>query len=541
MGCRRANEEVSERLDRAEAIVMTDADSASSILQGINPKLITDNEAKARYNLLIAMARYRMNDYQQPETDSLLCSAIDYYNNHFDSSRLMKSLFLRADIRAESNDFANAMKDALRAYALAQKDTSDYWRAKTSGQLSDILAFTNNFSESIPFIKESKTYYERSGRKLDALYAECDLGVAYVATGEAQKGSRILDKIYRIAKDSLQSNELLFYVVKNRYHIYYKDGAYNEALEALRQLKQIDPEYEYSSGDYAVLANIMTHTNQLNLAKQYLDSATCLSKDNFDNAAYYKAHADIYQATGQYDKMVESIDSLWGVVALETDLSLQNSAVSTQSAYYQEESAKQKSGKERIRLVLIVCVTCLVVILGIVLAFSSLRVRRKNVEILNKMKEVESLANQLDGMTAETSTLKARIVMLFKEQWATLNSIAGRYVDNPKDPITQDNVFKEFERALKQFSQKKNVVKLIECVNEYMDGILDDIKRVDPDLDNTELTIIALDLAGISPKTICFIVDYKIKNLYSKRERLYAQINKKAGPELVEKLDKLRS
>ncbi len=74
-----------------------------------------------------------------------------------------------------------------------------------------------------------------------------------------------------------------------------------------------------------------------------------------------------------------------------------------------------------------------------------------------------------------------------------------------------------------------------------MDGILDDIKRVDPDLDNTELTIIALDLAGISPKTICFIVDYKIKNLYSKRERLYAQINKKAGPELVEKLDKLRS
>lgn len=59
-GCSRTNPEVYNQLDRAEAVVMTDADSAMQVLSDIKPTLLRGDDSQARFQLLTAMARYRL-------------------------------------------------------------------------------------------------------------------------------------------------------------------------------------------------------------------------------------------------------------------------------------------------------------------------------------------------------------------------------------------------------------------------------------------------------------------------------------------------
>ena len=86
----------SRRLQRAEAVMESAPDSALAILDSIDTATLTHASDRALYALLLTQGRIKT--YEVLTDDSLISTAVRYYEDHGPDSNLMKSLFYQGDI-----------------------------------------------------------------------------------------------------------------------------------------------------------------------------------------------------------------------------------------------------------------------------------------------------------------------------------------------------------------------------------------------------------------------------------------------------------
>lgn len=129
-------------LDCADSLMESQPDSALCILESINRDIITGNETKARYALLMSQALDK--NYIDVTSDSLIATATRFYADRPDSPELMKSLFYQARTYYNDGRFDRAAADATHAYEIAVKLDDPFWTGKTADLLADIFCETYN-------------------------------------------------------------------------------------------------------------------------------------------------------------------------------------------------------------------------------------------------------------------------------------------------------------------------------------------------------------------------------------------------------------
>ena len=118
------------KLQRAEAVMESAPDSALAILDSIDTATLTRASDRALYALLLTQGRIKT--YEVLTDDSLISTAVRYYEDHGPDSNLMKSLFYQGEILSNNREFSKAIIPSMRAREMAISADNPYWHAKAS-------------------------------------------------------------------------------------------------------------------------------------------------------------------------------------------------------------------------------------------------------------------------------------------------------------------------------------------------------------------------------------------------------------------------
>lgn len=223
---------------------------------------------------------------------------------------------------------------------------------------------------------------------------------------------------------------------------------------------------------------------------------------------------------------------------------LKQSTLSSESKFFQLKADNERRKMRQNKVLTIILIIASLCLIGIILVVNHIKIKRKNTEIESKIAETIDLYHQIDltqnKLSTVTESLSIEIESLFKEQWSTLNQICNRYFDSPNDSTTKAIVLNEFEKQLKKIASPKSFL-AIECaVNKYMSGIMTKLREECPYLKEVDMTFLALNFAGFSPRTICLFTNINKKNFYAKRSRIIERIKLNQPLSLELFLDKLR-
>lgn len=520
---------------------MSDADSALSILGTIDATSLHNKDDLARFYLISSMAQYRLNDYAP--NDSLISIAVDRYTATSDSERLMKALFLRADLRYQFHQFADAMTDALQAYELAAKCDSEDWKARTSEKISDLLFETQNFDEALPYIEEAIGHYRAAGKERNALFSLCDKAVALERIESYENGIQILDSLISISQSELNDTNLLIDCLKALYPMCMDHGHMTKGKEALVYLKSISDSSNFSSQEYSHLALAYLEDGNNQLAFEALQKANELIKTDYDRIAYYSILIQYYKLNNDLPNLMFAVRANQETAYSTIRAILKQSTLASESKFFQHKAAKERlKGYKNKTITLIVFITSLCLII-VILLINHIRIKHKNTIIENNIAETLDLNDQLhlaqNQILHIKDSLNSEIESLFKEQWSTLNQLCNRYFDSPNDSTSRTIVINEFEKQLKKIASPKSFTEIEDAVNRYMSNIMTKLRNECPFLKEEDLKLLVLYLAGFSPRSICLFLNINLKNFYTKRYRIIDRIKSKNPESLDLFLNKL--
>lgn len=154
------NNTIDKQMSLAEELMTEKPDSALSIMNSIETKQLTGNRQRATYALLMAQTQF---ENRIGVNDSLLDSAVKYFERHGDKQNLLVSYLLRGRILSERGDYKSAITQYYNAESLVDEHTKD----DVCGTLYSEIA--KLYEDNLVFEKNQSAYYttyqyfERSG------------------------------------------------------------------------------------------------------------------------------------------------------------------------------------------------------------------------------------------------------------------------------------------------------------------------------------------------------------------------------------------
>ncbi len=136
--------ELNPRLAQADSLMSLHPDSALHVLQRINVKQLKDKKKQAYYALLLTQAKDK--NYITPTSDSLINSAVIYYDSIQNMGMQAKAHFYKGSVYRDRNNSPKAMQEFLTTISLA-KQTSN----------KELLSFTYNNIANLYYNQELNT------------------------------------------------------------------------------------------------------------------------------------------------------------------------------------------------------------------------------------------------------------------------------------------------------------------------------------------------------------------------------------------------
>lgn len=188
----RGNQKVDEALSRADLYMNTAPDTALAILS--DTALHPDSKRqKALYALLLTQARHK--NFIDETNDSLITTAVDYFDGKKQSPNLMKSLFYQSVVNLNAKNYRLAMRAALRAKEMSISLNDTYWQARTAEQLARIFSKTYFYDDAIENYGIAAQKYKESGFENAYLYSLGDIALDYSNLRDHENVVKFTDSI----------------------------------------------------------------------------------------------------------------------------------------------------------------------------------------------------------------------------------------------------------------------------------------------------------------------------------------------------------
>lgn len=538
-----------DKLAEADGLMEEHYDSAWTILNAIDTAAISSEANRAYYALLYAQCQYKQYIYETD--DSLISTAVDYYTRHDDRRKLMRSYYYRGLIHMTNNAYAKSVSDVVMAERLARRLEDTLFLARTNKTLADLYNRAYNVKEAINRRKSAIEYYKViPGKERNALFCTVDLAKNYSPDGNHDKSLHILDSLLAVVPAS--DTVLLSYIYGTYIFTYYYAEKPSKAVESFYRLKELSPDSYSGYAPVPKIAQNFMNCGQIDSANYYLAlyPENCL--DGY-NDLYYAVKYELAKMAGRYDS---------ALVNLEKECIISNSKegkmFSDNIAVVEKNSIERENDENLVRIsrlsstlmILSVILIILMLIAGL-LRFKVLYQRKKLEEKLFAVdqltREINNLETDLkkvyvEKQTAaaleESRTEKVRLQsqrlskhnkMLegaFGKQLEMLDILSKEYFEKKNGGETvRSSMLKTFEKEFHKLSNKSSLKRFEDVVNRSRNNIIEIIRTEIPNLSETDISLITLQLAGFSAKSICVILDWQLGNFYNRRLRIKEKIN----------------
>ncbi|MDE6190918.1 MAG: hypothetical protein K2G47_04760 [Muribaculum sp.] len=536
------------RLDSADSLMESQPDSALCILKSINRDIITGNETKARYALLMSQALDK--NYIDVTSDSLIATATRFYADRPDSPELMKSLFYQATTYYNDGRFDRAAADATHAYEIALKLDDPFWTGKTAEIIADIFNCTYNYDECLNYRNIAVASYAKTGKQNFHQWALLELATGYSNIEKYDSSYTIIKRLVYQPNFLKEDSALVYHCLYMVFNYFFETEKFDSAKIHFNKFR----EYNYrplNTANYGEIGITEVFLGNLDQAKIYIDSAYSLCSDNIHDILSADMasleYARITKNHVKYAELTRKILHLQNDIVKETT---RQSAMGAQRDFYNHQSELAAEKESKMRGYVTIGIIIAVVIIAVIITFFKTRMTLKNNAIELKINEVALLSAEIDKRENECRMLKSQLIDIVEKadtqlevsqqeaklrqlvnrllagHFNSINKILDEYYESTDTPTAKAAIYNRVEKELKNLSSSKSMGEIENLVNDALDGIMTRFRNEFPDATKEDITIFLLNAAGLSQKAISLLTGIKLKSLYTKRARLKERILK---------------
>lgn len=530
---------VDTMLFEAESLMMEHPDSALAILDSIRPSQLTSDRQRADYALLLTQARDK--NFRFETDDSLISTAVAYFDEHPEPRKRTLAHMYRGILNLYRGNLTVAIKEALTALDLADRLNDDYIFAKTHELIADIYVAAYNFDKAITHRRLAADYYLRADKPLNNQYALVDLASAFNRIDKPNTTIAMLDSL---------SIEIADSTFLGFYHATY--------MKPLLKLKRYNSARHHSSlaeqfwgNETAELQNrpytsyMYTLLNRLDSANYYLQLERKYNPRWDNTEEYHWAQSTLLIKKHDYENAVAELEKMWTIHDKDIKEVLKNNVAFAESDFHYNKSVAEHEKADRYHALTLLLIAIIVLICFGFFIFYRERMKRKRLELENRMLEARELTARLLSLEDNTAALKSiaaekdirlreqtiLVNQLFRDRYKVLNNLSNEYFEKRDSDATRITIIKDFENEIAKIKHDDYLDQLKEIVDQCRDNILTRMQEQMPRFKENDITFCALILAGFSPRAICLIMDMKHGNYYNKWTRLRARIADSAAPD----------
>ncbi len=557
----RSGQEIDSRLTSAERLMEEHPDSALAILNDISHPLHGSNDSlslnsehrEALYALLLTQARHK--NYIDETNDSLISTAVSYFDRNDDAPRLMKSLFYHATVNSNDKNYPPAMTSAMRALQLANDLDDIYWQARISELIGHIFSETYFFEEAAEYYIHAAELYQMINLERGYLYAYCDLAVQYSNLLEYDKSLKLVDSIMCLTSDPA-------------IHSYCADIALpiltslNKSKEAERFADTIIKHQNLiplACKDYLYISELKFKLNKIDEASEFLNLAKKSVSNISDSLALQTVLANRYLDENNFPQASESLRELIKLQnSIASDIKQQSCVIAQRDYYSQQAVTAELRATKRLNMIIILC-TGGIIFIGFLYSISRYKIHRRDTRINEYMAEILYLTSQrdeysekidtlshsissnksaidilkedLDSTHKKNEALRALSQNLFHDRLEHLNMLINEFYEADGSKETQHAIYKNVTQEIRKFTSPKNLSEIENVVNSCFDNVISKMRVQLPHLSSDDINFITLTLAGYSAKAISLFTGVKPNSTYTKKKRLITKISESDAPD----------
>lgn len=472
--------------------------------------------------------------------DSLLSKVIQ--GKPFYKSDLDKSLwnFYHGCFLSRQEKYEQALECFHRAEQIALKQKNYHLLGCIYLQSADLFNDLLLNNTAILYNKKSMDYFGKAGDWILANRARGNAGIVYMDMRDYDHA----DLYYHETKSDairLGDTDYLRYMVN--WYLY--DQLYQHNIPKIESLyADLDQLFfDVPSTVTEILARTCIYINRKDYAEAQamLDTISDSFPSELEELLYYKIIAYIDYRLGNYENSAVNYRKF---IRLYDQIDFFNNRSHLVSLESKHDTLRYKMEAEiqRKQKILIIVSSLLAVI---ILTYVILRLRQRGIdrkrELENRIAVITELGNSNQTLINKLDIHKENELELKKILDAQLNyhkevlKLYTIYSDRPDIFVKKIN-----ELFTANSFDNHSYANLVDIINSYYNNALSNLRTQSPDLNEGEIIMCGLILAGFSAQEICVIMNYKnMEVVYSKKYRLKHKLGLDRSFSLEEYLSKL--
>ena len=521
VSCNRQSRVTERILKKAEAVVEQHPDSALALLDSVRNLRDLDKEQRFQYFLLQVQAKDK--SYRDITSDTVIFDVKSYCLRAGDFNRTALASYYCGRVLQEQKKYEKAMQAYLDAEKYSKRNSNDNLKGLIQSSVGEVCykQFLND--EAISRYKQANRYFQQAGNRKNEIITFNLIGNCFLMKSEHdsaftyyRKGLTLADQ-FNIVHEQAGIRQCMGVA-------YRKIGDLGLAKLFFKEALTFPVDSLERARLSCNLAYVFDEEDLEDSARYYLERAlntmpigknAGLSSNIYDLWSAIEEKGGNYQGALEYHKLYsEYLASILDENKNKTILEIQKKY---DFQFMQNRNDQLLIDRQRVSLIALVLFLVLVVLFFIFYR-RSMQNKRKLLEAEQKIFFLKELARSFD------------------EKENSFRNILIRHFGILKKAALLEGYLREDERKKGQLLLKKfnEIVYgqedldwdlLYRTMNELSDGLLDRLKRVFPQLDESEFRICCLSYAELANTEIAIILKYSVNTIQTKR----SSIRKKLG------------
>lgn len=532
---------VASRQDHVSRIILTKPDSAKLILDSLSEKELKSEKVRFRYIVQNTLVDFMRGI--EPDNDSLIRSAVEYYQSHNDRNMRAQAELCAGLVYAGLGEDSKAV----RYYAMAAKDGEGHCDDRIMfliySQWGWAIRSEMPYSESINKFKKARRYAENINDS-DKIIRTTDLiGWEYLFIGDYAKAHAMFDSAITMAGRHRYANLWMLY--KSKATAYEYQGKHREALSF------IDKAIAQSSGTdthplMAIKGVILTELNLFDSADIYIERGR--QKDyHYQQASYYYDKSVLEEKRGDYKKALDYKSKY----ALYLDSSFlddkRKELIKVEKLYNYSQMLAERNEYEQEshrKTLFIILIASIFIFISAIVAYAYRRFRKRISEALavkenmltQSLRQIKDKNYELMQTKQSSQEKEIELMESLSNKDKELENLREKQKELKERIFRMDEVIIKIE-SLRKMNERKKIVSaesialsaqeqqnLLDSTNLCYDGFVDRLKERFDELSSDDLCLCCLLKIGISSQDQCILLQINDSTL---RKRKYRLKNKK--------------
>lgn len=560
------NKPLDNQLDAIEQELNSNPASAYEQLTGLSSELFYTKSRRARYALLMSMAMDK--SYIDIVDDSLVQNAVHYYQHHGDEYHRMLAMYSLGRVQYNAQKHAAAIISFTQAKDIAEAIGDQHYLGLIMRNMANLYNESDDYDTALLYFQSSARAFLTIGERYYAVYSQLGEAEACMSKGLFETADSILCSLETYARDN-KLDRLLCTLLKSRALNLVRPNkmCYPEmAVQLFRESEEkgvlLDQTVEF--GALALAHQLLNHSDS---ADYYLALAEEHSKTLLDSTHLFNTKYQVYYNRGKY---LEAAEQLFETVSLHNKLifNKENNLISNSVSEFRGQESIHQAALAKYRFLIIILLSFILLAVSCIsvqqIIINKRKIKEKEETIENALLMINEISFDLKDAKKNCSELARAVNLALKDKITVVKMCADAYTSlskepkvNPKDPYryldedfgkTKEVIIQSFMTALNRFREDESLFSLLEdSVNIFRNDIMRRFRKTTmqinsehPIFNESDYRIIMLLFAGVTDRTVAFLMNMSCSAVRTRKTRLKERIGRflpEEGKEFLKALE----